>query len=260
MVKGWLAAVMVIELAFSGVEAAIYLMVGWFVDLLNKHSPQTIFHDYGWLPAGAAFVVLVIRRILFFMVQVVTNQIVVPSLTNQIRWRNHIYILGHSLTLERAKTVGFSIPYAVYYSQAVVGKNSGIKSVEDMHGKRIAAAIGTLPEQEWLKIAKQWGEEKNYKATSQKTKSSWPWRRARPTPASQPVLPLSRSSNNITRSLPVQLCHGSLITHRFSDPGWMSPDSTILTCLSPIRYDRAATPNSGPNMSVAWFPTLESLT
>ncbi|MCF1485142.1 transporter substrate-binding domain-containing protein [Agrobacterium vitis] len=78
--------------------------------------------------------------------------------------RGDVVFGGTSDTLERAKTVGFTIPYAVYYSQAVVGKNSGIKSVEDMHGKRIAAAIGTLPEQEWLKIAKQWGEEKNYQS------------------------------------------------------------------------------------------------
>jgi ATP-binding cassette subfamily B multidrug efflux pump len=98
VVKGWLAAIMVIELAFSGVEAAIYLMVGWFVDLLGKQSPLTIFQDYGWPLAGAAFVILVLRPILFFVVQVVTNQIVVPPLTNQIRWRNHIYTLGHSLT------------------------------------------------------------------------------------------------------------------------------------------------------------------
>jgi polar amino acid transport system substrate-binding protein len=78
--------------------------------------------------------------------------------------RGDVVFGGTSDTLERAKTVGFSIPYAVYYSQAVVGKNSGIKTVEDMKGKRIAAAIGTLPEQEWLKIAKQWGEESNYQS------------------------------------------------------------------------------------------------
>lgn len=64
---------------------------------------------------------------------------------------------GTSDSLERAKTVGFSIPYAIYYAQAVVGKDSGIKTVEDMKGKRVAAAVGTVPEQEWLKIAEKWG-------------------------------------------------------------------------------------------------------
>ncbi len=69
---------------------------------------------------------------------------------------------GTSDSLARAKTVGFTIPYAVYYAQAVVGKNSGIKTFEDMKGKRVAAAVGTVPEQEFLKYAKKWGMEKLY--------------------------------------------------------------------------------------------------
>ena len=64
---------------------------------------------------------------------------------------------GTSDSLARAKTVGFSIPYAIYYAQAVVGKDSGIVTFEDMKGKRIAAAIGTIPEQEFLKYADKWG-------------------------------------------------------------------------------------------------------
>ena len=64
---------------------------------------------------------------------------------------------GTSDTLARAKTVGFSIPYAIYYAQAVVGVDSGIVTFEDMKGKRIAAAIGTVPEQEFLKYAEAWG-------------------------------------------------------------------------------------------------------
>ncbi len=69
---------------------------------------------------------------------------------------------GTSDTLERAKTVGFTIPYAIYYAQAVVGVDSGIVTFEDMRGKRIAAAVGTVPEQEFLKYAEKWGTENLY--------------------------------------------------------------------------------------------------
>lgn len=69
---------------------------------------------------------------------------------------------GTSDTLARAKTVGFSIPYAIYYAQAVVGKDSGIKTFEDLRGKRIAAAVGTVPEIEFLKYAEKWGTEDLY--------------------------------------------------------------------------------------------------
>lgn len=65
-------------------------------------------------------------------------------------------------SLARARTVGFTIPYAVYFAQGVVNTESGIKSFEDIKGKRVAGAIGTVPEQEWLKIAAEWGEEGNY--------------------------------------------------------------------------------------------------
>ena len=65
-------------------------------------------------------------------------------------------------SLSRAKTVGFSIPYAIYYAQGVVNSNSGINTFDDIRGKRVAAAVGTVPEQEWLKIAKEWGEENLY--------------------------------------------------------------------------------------------------
>jgi len=69
---------------------------------------------------------------------------------------------GTSDSLARAKTVGFSIPYAIYYAQAVVGANSGVETFEDLKGKRVAAAVGTVPEQEFLKYAEKWGTEDLY--------------------------------------------------------------------------------------------------
>jgi len=65
-------------------------------------------------------------------------------------------------SLQRAKTVGFTIPYAIYYAQAVVGKDTGVTTFDDLAGKRVAAAIGTVPEQEYLKIAKERGWEGDY--------------------------------------------------------------------------------------------------
>lgn len=69
---------------------------------------------------------------------------------------------GTSDSLARARTVGFTIPYAIYYAQGVVNAESGIKSFDDIRGMRVAGAVGTVPEQEWLKIAGEWGEEHLY--------------------------------------------------------------------------------------------------
>ncbi|WP_448953251.1 ABC transporter ATP-binding protein [Labrys neptuniae] len=121
-VKGWLIAVLAIGLLFSAVEAGIYLMVGWFVDLLGKGSPQTLLADHGWLLLSALFVVLILRPILFYGTQVITNQTVVPPLTNQIRWRNHIYTLGHSLSY-------FQNDFAGRLSARVIQAGQSIRSV-----------------------------------------------------------------------------------------------------------------------------------
>ena len=82
-----------------------------------------------------------------------------PSIVSN---RADVVFGGTSDTLERAKTVGFTIPYAIYYAQAVVGKDSGIKTFEDMRGKRVGAAVGTVPEIEFLKYAEEWGTENLY--------------------------------------------------------------------------------------------------
>ena len=82
-----------------------------------------------------------------------------PSIVSN---RADVVFGGTSDTLERAKTVGFTIPYAIYYAQAVVGKDSGIKTFEDMQGKRVGAAVGTVPEIEFLKYAEEWGTENLY--------------------------------------------------------------------------------------------------
>lgn len=71
---------------------------------------------------------------------------------------------GTSDSLERAKTVGFSIPYAVFFAQAIINKDSAIESFEDLRGKRVAASTGSIPEIEWLKIAEEWGEERSYQS------------------------------------------------------------------------------------------------
>ena len=54
-----------------------------------------------------------------------------PSIVSN---RADVVFGGTSDTLERAKTVGFTIHYAIYYAQAVVTKESGITSFADMYG------------------------------------------------------------------------------------------------------------------------------
>ena len=61
-------------------------------------------------------------------------------------------------TLERAKTVGFSIPYYAFENAVVTGaKADGIKTFEDLKGKVVGATAGTY-EAIWLEgKVKEWG-------------------------------------------------------------------------------------------------------
>jgi len=71
---------------------------------------------------------------------------------------------GTSITLKRAQVVGFSIPYAVFYAQALVAPDSGIVAFDDMKGKRVGAAASTVQETEFLKIAEAWGTSEFYRS------------------------------------------------------------------------------------------------
>jgi len=96
-VRGWLGVLLLISLGVGLLESGLYLLVGWFVDLLATADPQTVFADHGTALLLAAFAVIVLRPLLHIMHDIVTNQVLVPQTTNMIRWRTHSYTLGHAL-------------------------------------------------------------------------------------------------------------------------------------------------------------------
>lgn len=83
-----------------------------------------------------------------------------PAIVNN---RADVIFGGTSDTMERAQTIGFTVPYAVYLQQAIIGKDSGIRTWDDLADKRVGAAVSTYPEIEFLRIAKERGwDEDNY--------------------------------------------------------------------------------------------------
>ena len=105
-VRGWLVVLLVASLAVGVVESSIYLLIGWFVDLLASSTPQRLLIDHGRELAWAAVLVLVVRPLLHFGQEVVSNQLIVPQTTNMIRWRTHLYTLGHALSYFQADFAG----------------------------------------------------------------------------------------------------------------------------------------------------------
>ncbi|MGL4496817.1 MAG: ABC transporter transmembrane domain-containing protein, partial [Beijerinckiaceae bacterium] len=129
-IKGWLLAILLTGLAFSGIEAALYLMVGWVVDLLASTTPDALWRDHGWTLIGIAAVVLIIRPIVYFMNHAVVDQVVMPAITNRIRWRSHVYTLGHALNYFNNDFAGRVGSRVIQVGQSVRGAT--IEIVDDL--------------------------------------------------------------------------------------------------------------------------------
>ncbi|MDO5604384.1 MAG: transporter substrate-binding domain-containing protein [Paracoccus sp. (in: a-proteobacteria)] len=72
--------------------------------------------------------------------------------------RVDIGLASTSDTLERAKTVGFSVPYYAFENAVVINNNADISDWEGMKGKTVGATAGTY-EAIWLEgQVKEWGE------------------------------------------------------------------------------------------------------
>lgn len=70
-------------------------------------------------------------------------------------------VTGATNSLERAKVVGFSIPYQVWdYSVAVKKDNKTITKYSDLKGKTVGGVRGTTPEKYFLDDFKKWNDPK----------------------------------------------------------------------------------------------------
>ncbi|HEV7874546.1 MAG TPA: ABC transporter ATP-binding protein [Enterovirga sp.] len=105
-VRGWLLALLVSSLAIGGIESGLYLLIGWFVDLLAKATPDRLWAEHGNALLAVAAVVLVLRPVAQFVNALISDQIIVPQLTTMIRWRTHSYTLGHALDYFQADFAG----------------------------------------------------------------------------------------------------------------------------------------------------------
>ena len=72
--------------------------------------------------------------------------------------RVDVGVASTSDTLERAKTVGMTVPYFAFEMAVTANEKSGIKSFEDMKGKVVGATAGTYEAIALENQVKAWGE------------------------------------------------------------------------------------------------------
>ncbi|WP_375454476.1 ABC transporter ATP-binding protein [uncultured Methylobacterium sp.] len=105
-IRGALACLFVIAVVAGTVEASLYLLMRWFIDLLATADRANVLTDHGVAIGLAVALVLVVRPVSIWLHELLSNQVIVPQSTNQIRWRTHLYTLGHSLSYFQADFAG----------------------------------------------------------------------------------------------------------------------------------------------------------
>ena len=105
-VRNWLVVLFFASLVVGLFEASLYVIMGWIVDILAHSSPDRLWADHGTslMLIGAA--ILFVRPVLHFLHETITNQLLVPQSTSMIRWRTHLYTLGHALGYFQADFAG----------------------------------------------------------------------------------------------------------------------------------------------------------
>lgn len=81
----------------------------------------------------------------------------IPALVTH---RADVAVASVSDTLERAKTVGFSIPYFVYQDVILTRKDTGITSIDTIKGHTTGSLAGTYEAQKWEEVVKKLADSK----------------------------------------------------------------------------------------------------
>ncbi|MCE4224259.1 ABC transporter ATP-binding protein [Methylobacterium sp. C25] len=105
-VRGPLAVLFVVAIVAGTIEASLYLLLRWFIDLMGSADRATVLQEHGGAIILAALFLLVVRPVSIWLHELLSNQLVVPQTSSQIRWRAHLYTLGHSLSYFQSDFAG----------------------------------------------------------------------------------------------------------------------------------------------------------
>ena len=97
-VRGPIAALFATGLVVAILDVTIPVFIGRVVKLVSTLRPDRLFAVAGPELAGMAAVLLLARPIAVFAQNIVTNQVINPSVSNLIRWQNHWHVVRQSWT------------------------------------------------------------------------------------------------------------------------------------------------------------------
>ena len=97
-IPGPLAALFTTGFFVAVSDALIPVCLGRIVSLVSEQQPEAIWRDAGWqlLAMGALF--LLVRPAAHFAQLIVANLMMVPGLTNLVRWQSHFHVVRQGWT------------------------------------------------------------------------------------------------------------------------------------------------------------------
>ena len=94
--RGLVAALFGAGFIVALIDTTIPVFVGRVITLVSNHDPGSLLRD-SWPPLlGMAFVVLVARPLAMLLQNMITNQAIIPGLSNLIRWQSHWHVVRQS--------------------------------------------------------------------------------------------------------------------------------------------------------------------
>src|SRR5258708_8516827 len=91
-VAGPIAAVFTTSFFVAITDAAIPVCIGRVVSLVSAQDPGTIWDRAGLQLLAMAVLLLVLRPTAHFAQSIIVNQMLVPRLTNMVRWQRHSHV------------------------------------------------------------------------------------------------------------------------------------------------------------------------
>src|SRR5437667_9862812 len=94
--RGLVVALFAAGFVVALIDTTIPVFVGRVITLVSDHEPGSLLHD-SWPPlVGMALVVLVARPLAMLLQNMITNQALIPGLSNLIRWQSHWHVVRQS--------------------------------------------------------------------------------------------------------------------------------------------------------------------
>jgi len=95
----WVLVTMAVGLCASLIEVSLFAFMAEIVDLVRTaETPEAFLAEHGLTLLLMAFVALILRPLFFALHALAVNQVLVPNLTNLVRWQTHRYVLRQSMS------------------------------------------------------------------------------------------------------------------------------------------------------------------